>query len=160
MKTKWANIENTIKRDLQDIYNHVKNLAPQNSKYVSVDNGKFVNYIYVDGKRTYTNTNTLYSSVKIKERASGSGKNMTSVVYVDSADVPYYEKAVLNPNIRYAKHYGRSEYGSRRYSNSVEMIKPNRNYLYYLGAKNYINSTIKKYNGRTYKISDSIEVFK
>lgn len=160
MKTKWANIENEIKFDLQNVYNHVRSLAPQNSKYVSVDNGKYVNYIYVDGKRTYTNTNTLYNSVKIKERSAGSGKNMTSTVYVDSADVPYYEKAVLNPNIRYAKHYGRTEYGSKRYGNSVEMIKANRNYLYYMEAKNYISSVIKKYNGKRYKITDSIEVFK
>lgn len=161
MITSWGAIEGEIKRDLELIYRHIKSLAPQNSRYVSVDRGRVVDYIYVDGKRVRTNTNNLFNSVSIGERSSGNGKDLVSIVYVDGGRVPYYQKAVLSPTLRVAKHFGRTEYGSKRYgSESVERDVINRNYLYYMKAEGYVSSVIGKYNGREYKISDSIEVFR
>ena len=52
-----------ILQNFTSVYNTIKALAPQNSQYRSYDNGKLVNYIYVDGKRTYTNTGNLHRSI-------------------------------------------------------------------------------------------------
>lgn len=161
MATTWSAIEGEIKRDLELIYRYIQSLAPQNSRYVSIDRGRVVDYIYVDGKRTRTNTNNLFNSVSIGERSSGNGKDLVSIVYVDGGRVPYYQRAVLSPTLRVAKHFGRTEYGRKRYgSESVEKDVVNRNYLYYMKAEGYVASIIGKYNGREYRITDSIEVFK
>lgn len=161
MITSWGAIEGEIKRDLELIYRYIQGLAPQNSRYVGIDNGRVVDYIYVEGKRVRTNTNNLFSSVSMGEESLGSGKNLVSRVYVDSGRVPYYQKAVLSPTLKVAKHFGRTEYGSKRYgSESVEKDVVNRNYLYYMKAEGYVANILGKYNGREYRITDSIEVFK
>ena len=42
---KWHDVETQIINDGQRFSDRVKNLAPQNSKYVGRDNGRLVDYI-------------------------------------------------------------------------------------------------------------------
>lgn len=147
-------IVNMISGDMLRIYNHIKDLAPQNSKYISIDNGKPVNYIYVNNKRVSTNTGNLHSSVS-QVINYGSNK-LVHQVFVDGSRVPYYERAVLSPRLSRAKHYGRTEYGNTRYQQSKEETVENRNYLYYMNALPFVKNIIQSYNGKKYYVSDNI----
>lgn len=140
-----------------DIHEHIKSLAPQNSKYVSMYEKNLVDFIFVDGKRVYTNTGKLKNSIMFE-----SSKDL----YVTkSVGVPYYEKAVLRPTITVAYHYFRTEYGMKRYHatseelakgeywrESVEYEKENRNYLYYMKAKDYIQHQLGTLSGTKFII--------
>ena len=77
------------------IHQYIKGLAPQNSKYVGLDNFKKADYIFVNNKKVFTNTNKLYNSVVARDRFKGT--TLVHDVYVSSASVPYYKKAVLSP---------------------------------------------------------------
>lgn len=150
---------NELRSKFNTIHSELKALAPYNTSYQSNMNGKLVPFIFVNGRRVYGNTNTLYNSVE--HSIVEEGNNLTSRVYVDSSKVPYYEKAVLSPTIQYARHYGRSEYGSVRYAKSVEKVKKNRNYLYYMnGAVTTVLPILAEYNGREIKVTDSINKYK
>ena len=59
----WIDIQNELIQDFMKLTQTLKDLAPKNSTYQSRDNGKLVDYIYVDGKRTRSNTNNLYNSI-------------------------------------------------------------------------------------------------
>ena len=144
-----------ILQDFNGVYKAIKNLAPQNSKYRSYDRGKLVNYIYVDGRRTYSNTNKLFNSVV--NTIVQDGNTIISKIYVDKSKVPYYEKAVLQPTITYAKHFGRSEYGKIRYGQSRLITKKNRNYLYYMKGALEVSSVIGSWNGSVINVTDNIE---
>lgn len=147
-----------ILSNFTDVYQFIRNLAPQNSKYRSYDGGKLVNYIYVNGRRTYSNTGNLHRSVV--NSIVNDGNVITSKIYVDKSAVPYYEKAVLSPTITYAKHFGRSEYGQVRYGSSRLVTKKNRNYLYYMKGALEASSVIGAWNGLTFNVTDSIENYK
>lgn len=145
------------------IHQYLKGLAPQNSKYVGLDNFKRADYIFVNNKKVFTNTNKLYNSVVARDRFKGT--TLVHDVYVSSASVPYYRKAVLSPTLTRARHYGRLEYGETRYSNSVSWKNslveevPNRNYLYYEKAIPFIKAEIGKYNNKKIVVSDDIGVW-
>lgn len=156
---KWATIETQLINDGRRFSEEIKNLAPQNSKYVSIDNGKVVDYIYVDGRRVRTNTNNLYQNVVFKQEGLNNDRIVMKTV-VDTGLVPYYEKAVLSKTLTVAKHYRRTEYGAKRYAVSIEYKKENRNYLYYMRGESLMRNLISKWNGKSIEVSDNIEVFK
>lgn len=156
---KWANIETQLINDGRRFSEQIKNLAPQNSKYVSIDQGKIVDYIYVDGKRVRTNTNNLFQNVVFKQEGLNNDRIVMKTV-VDTSVVPYYEKAVLSKTLTVAKHYRRTEYGSVRYGASIEYKKENRNYLYYMRGESLMQGLISKWNGKIIEVTDDIEVFK
>lgn len=156
---RWVDIELKLKTDANNFGRKVKELAPKNSSYIGLDNGKLVDYIYVEGKRVRTNSNNLYNSINTTQ-VYGNGKSIITKVVVDSGKVPYYDAAVLKSTREVALHYGRTEYGSKRYGNSRIKIKQNRNYLYYMLGEQYMIEFMGKWNGRTIKIEDSIEVFR
>lgn len=149
-----------ITNDILFIYRKFKSLAPQNSEYMSNHMGKLVDYIFVNGKRVRTNTNNLFNNVFLRESPLGDGKGLRYSVFVNGGNVPYYNNVVNNPTITYARHYGRSEYGSVRYSNSVEKTKKNRNYKYYKDGNQYVMNLMTKYHGKNYKVTDSIGGYK
>jgi hypothetical protein len=152
-------IVNELRNRFETIHKELKALAPQNTTYVSNFRGKLAPFIFVEGRRVFGNTNNLFNSVE--HTIIEQGNNLTSRVYVDSSKVPYYEKAVLSPTIQYARHYGRSEYGSIRYAKSVERVKKNRNYLYYMsGAVTTVLPILAQYNGKEFKVTDSINKYK
>lgn len=154
----WNDLNIKMIGHLMEMSSRIKELAPKDSKYVSNDNGKLVDYIYVDGKRTRTNSNTLYNSIQFDLEYNG--KNMIAKTVV-KGDIPYYEKVVDRRTITVARHYRRSEYGSVRYGSSVIFEKDNRNYNYYVaGAKHEARRFRRRWNGKTFKITDNIEVFK
>lgn len=156
---KWANIETELVNDGRKFSEGVKNLAPQNSKYVSIDKGKVVDYIYVDGRRVRTNTNNLFQNVVFKQEGLNNDTIVMKTV-VDTSVVPYYDKAVLSKTLTVAKHYRRTEYGSIRYGSSIEYQKENRNYLYYMRGESLMRELISKWNGKTIEVEDDIEVFR
>ena len=148
-----------IEQDARKLTNIIKGHAPRNSRYQSNDNGRLVDYIYVEGKRVRSNTNRLYESITF--RNENLGTNQTTFSTVVQGDIPYYEEAVLTPTIRYARHFGRSEYGSIRYgSNSIEYDKPNRNYLFYMKAESAMLDIVSKWNGKVYHSKESIGDYK
>lgn len=150
-----------ITNDILFIYRKFKGLAPQNSEYMSNHRGKLVDYIFVNGKRVRTNTNNLFNNVFLRESPLGDGKGLRYSVVVNGGNVPYYNNVVNRPMIIYARHYGRSEYGDVRYTNiSVEKTKKNRNYKYYKDGNQYVMNLMTKYNGKTYKVTDSIGGYK
>lgn len=152
-----ASIIQMIEFDIKRIHLAIQNLAPENSKYVSYDNGKLVNYIYVNNRKVTTNTGNLKSNVQLK---SMSGNNRIDyTISVDGSAVPYYERAVLSPTLTRARHYGRTEYGSKRYSKSVEQQVENRNYMYYMKALGEVQSIISGLNGSVYYVKDDIGVY-
>lgn len=155
---KWHDVETQIINDGQRFSDRVKNLAPQNSKYVGRDNGRLVDYIYVEGQRVRSNSNTLYNNISYVQQGI-SGKELVLKTVVNSGAVPYYDEAVMQPNRTVAIHYGRQEYGSKRYSNSVELVKENRNYLYYMRGSVFMEELINKYNGKTVIVDESMEAF-
>ena len=155
----WALLKTEILSDYLNFHNQIKSLAPQNSSYRSKEKGRLVDYIYVDGKRVRTNTNNLFNSITyIQEDYAGS--NMIFKTVVDTSRVPYYDKAVLQPYLTVAFHYGRTEYGDTRYAESSTTLKENRNYLYYLKGQNLMTQLISKYNGRVVETDESIGDFK
>lgn len=156
---KYINLETSLLNDTRKFHEDVKKLAPQNSTYIGKDNGKVVDYIYVDGKRVRSNTNNLYNSI-LQRIEGSSGKNMTIKTYVDTSQVPYYDRAVLSPTLLVAGHYGRVDYGNKRYVGSVEFTKENRNHLYYLEGQESLRNFINKWNGLVVEIEDSLEDFK
>lgn len=157
--TTWSAIEQEIIADATTFATKVKYLAPQNSKYISIDRGKLVDYIYVDNKRVRTNTNRLFESIYMTRQYT-KGADMLFQVVSKSGKVPYYHDAVLKKTRTVAQHYMRTEYGSTRYSNSVERQKENKNYLYYMKGVPFLQEFIGKWNGRTIRVSDDIGDFK
>lgn len=151
--TTWTKIESEIIKDFETFANQVKNLAPQNSTYISKHNGKVVNYIFVEGKRVKTNSNRLYESINTK--MSRQGNDLTLEV-VAGEGINYYEKAVLHKNRKVAYHYSRTEYGSKRYEGSKVVNKENTNYLYYMNGVSFMQQFISKYNGKIYRVKGEI----
>lgn len=149
-----------ITNDIIFIYRKFKELAPHNSKYISNHRGKLVDYIFVNGKRVRTNTNNLFNNVFLRESPLGDGNGLSYRIFVNGGNVPYYNNVVNRPMIIYARHYGRSEYGNVRYSNSKEITKNNRNYKYYKDGNQYVMNLMTKYNGKSYKVTDSIGGYK
>ena len=96
----------------------------------------------------------------LRESPLGDGKGLSYSIFVNGGNVPYYNNVVNNPTITYARHYGRSEYGNVRYSNSKEITKNNRNYKYYKDGNQYVMNLMTKYNGKSYKVTDSIGGYK
>lgn len=151
-------IENSIRMDMELFARKVKELAPQNSNYVGLSNYKVVDYIHVDGARVRTNSNNLYNSINMVETLRTNNRTIYQVVVV--GDVPYYEQAVLSPEIEVAFHYGRTEYGSVRYSNSIVTRKTNRNYLYYIKGEVEMRALISKWNNQTFTTTEKIGDYK
>lgn len=152
----WGAIERELFNDIWDIHLAIKDLAPQNSKYTSRHRGKTVNYIFVDNVKTYTNTNNLFNSVQLKERSSSNSHDKTYVTFVSSGKVPYYEKAVLRPTLPIAYHSAKIEYGKYRVQSSWEEEIENRNYMYYMKAQGRVKNMISKWDGKVFKVKESI----
>ena len=125
-----------------------KNLAPQNSNYISKDRGRLVDYIYVDNKKVRTNSNRLYQGVRSQVSKNGNTLTLSTLA---GGNISYYEKAVLSPTRKVAYHYGRTEYGDVRYD-SIEIDKENTNYLYYLKGTGELYDFINKYNGKVFTV--------
>lgn len=154
----WIDIQNELIQDFMKLTQTLKDLAPKNSTYQSRDNGKLVDYIYVDGKRTRSNTNNLYNSIGFDIEFVGNDIVSRTVV---SGSVPYYDKAVLKPTLTVATHHGRVEYGNDRYPTSIVGEVINRNYLYYMFQGEIEMLGLKsKWDGKTFKVESSIGDFK
>ena len=162
-----ANIKTTdalivkLLKDFTSIYKYVKELAPQNSSYIGLDNFKPSNYIFVNNKRVYTNSGKLKNSVI--ESVTKKGVNIVHEIYVPASSIDYYEKAVLSPTLTRTKHFGRIDYGTVRYyggqkwyENSRDEVVENRNYLYYMKGESFARSVINKYNGMKIYVEDDI----
>ena len=148
-----------LENDARNLTRVIKGHAPRNSKYISNDNGRLVDYIYVDGKRVRSNTNRLYEAITFV--SSSSATNETTFSTIVQGKIPYYEDAVLKPTLTYARHFGRSEYGSLRYgANSREITKPNRNYLFHMKAESTLSDIINKWNGKVFHTKESIGDYK
>ena len=155
---RWEDIQVELIQDFMTLTRTLKELAPKDSSYQSKDNGKLVDYIYVDGKKTRTNTNTLYNSINFDLEFVG--KDIVSRTVV-KGDVPYYEKAVLRPTLTVAHHYGRVEYGTKRYPTSIVGEVINKNYKYYVYQGELEMLGLKsKWDGRTFKVENGIGEFK
>lgn len=152
-----------LQASINKIHIHLRDLAPKDSKYVGVDNFKPVDFIYVNNNRVYTNSNTLWNSVSLRENRKG--VDLIYDTYVPGSAVPYYEKVVYNKTITRAYHYGRLEYGDVRYrgnevswKNSMEQEVPNRNYMYYQKAESFIKAElIGRYDGLKIEVSENIK---
>ena len=96
-------VMNEIGNTLHKIHIHLQNLAPINTKYKSLDRGKLVDYIYVNGDRVSGNTNNLRNSVKA-QLVQESKFGFIHSVGVSSSSVPYYSKAVLESELLVAYH--------------------------------------------------------
>lgn len=144
-----------IKRSFVDIHRALQEQAPKDSTYRGIHNWRPVDFIFVQGIRTRTNTNKLFSSVR--RTSLTRNKNIIDRVYVLDTEVPYYQKAVLSPMLERYWHpkFGRFDYGLR-YSDSRESPVKNRNYMYYMRAKPKVEQIVKSYSGE-YRVSDSIE---
>lgn len=154
----WEQLESIILLEMRNFTNSLKELAPYNSQYRGLLNYQPVNFIHVDGKRVRTNTNTLRNSINF--RYTKTGNNIVAQTYV-AGNLPYYDKVVNSPTITYAIHYGRTEYGSLRYSNSKEITKANRNYQYYVRTgESLMRNLVGKYNGATLYSDKSIEEYR
>lgn len=140
----------------------IKNTAPQNSEYKSVYKGQVQNYINVNGNPVYTNTGNLYNSIVMKENSLGK-LNKDFITYVSSSQVPYYQRAVLNKELKtyIGKKSKIRDYGSP--SNTFEEQEvdyvDNRNYLYYLRAEPLVRQKIGGWNGKKYIVTDGLEEF-
>ena len=149
-----------ISLSLNSIHQHLKSLAPSNSKYTGIDAFKKVDYIFVNNKRVHTNTGRLKNSVMARDKTKGA--SLVHEVYVSGASVPYYAKAVLRPTLTRAYHYGRLEYGETRYTSNVRWKQSlveevnNRNYMYFQKGADFIRTELMKYNGRKIYVSDDI----
>ena len=149
-----------ISLSLNSIHQHLKSLAPSNSKYTGIDAFKKVDYIFVNNKRVHTNTGRLKNSVMARDKTKGA--SLVHEVYVSGASVPYYAKAVLKPTLTRAMHYGRLEYGETRYTSNVRWKQSlvqevdNRNYMYFKKGADFIRTELMKYNGRKIYVSDDI----
>lgn len=154
----WGNIEQEIIRDSKKFGIQIKELAPQNSTYISYDKGKLVDYIYVEGKRVRTNSNRLYENIYQTIQYTDK-RNMLFQTVVNKSRVPYYNEAVLSKTRTVAYHYLRSEYGKLRYSKSIERVKENKNYMYYMKGIAFMESLINKWNGKVFTISNDIGEF-
>lgn len=151
-------------KDFGTIYDYMKNLAPENSSYIGLYNFKKVDFIFVNNKRVYTNTGTLKNSVM--QSVKDNGGSIVYDIYVPDSLVPYYDRAVLSKTLTRARHYGRIDYGTVRYTNvdrwkeSFEEEVDNRNYLYYMKAEGYVNSIISKYANQKFYVEDDITRWK
>ena len=160
MKTTTESVLAELMFTLHTIHKTLKELAPINSKYSGIDNFKKVNYIFVNNKKVHTNSGNLKRAVVARENKKGI--NIVHDVYVSSASVPYYKKAVLSPTLTRARHYGRLEYGDIRYSNNIRWKSSivenvaNRNYMYFQKGVGFIRSEIGIYNGKKIYVSDDI----
>ena len=149
-----------ISLSLNSIHQHLKSLAPSNSKYTGIDAFKKVDYIFVNNKRVHTNTGRLKNSVMARDKTKGA--SLVHEVYVSGASVPYYAKAVLKPTITRARHYGRLEYGETRYTSDVRwkhsLVEEvdNRNYMYFQKGAAFMRTELMKYNNRKIYVSDDI----
>lgn len=155
----WNDIELELKADLETLTKSLKELAPKDSTYTGLYNYRKSDFIFVEGKRVYTNTNSLYNSITYDLKTT-SGKNLIATTKV-VGDIPYYDKVVNEPFITVALHYGRSEYGSIRYPSSEIYQKENRNYNYYVeqGLIEMLGLSLE-WNGRTFNVKDKIGDFK
>lgn len=156
----WKDIEFELGWDIMQAHEELKELAPQNSKYVSYHRGQLADYIFVDNIKTYTNTNHLFNSISYKETQL-SGKSFIATTYVDGNTVPYYQEAVLSPILKYARQHGKTEYGSFRHSPQYvdEREKENRNYMYYMRGSYIFRTRLGGWNNRIYRVKDSIGDF-
>lgn len=160
--TSWSEIEAELRKDFRNIHRHIKNLAPQDSMYKSFYKGQVFDYIIVNNNPVYSNTNNLYNSVEYRENGN-MNKTMTATVLVSGNAVPYYERAVLRPELRTVVTFGQRDYGDRAdfipHASEEEWLE-NRNYLYYMKAQHFVKETIGSWNGRKYYIKDRMEDFK
>ena len=147
-------VEENILKDSRSALEKIRQLAPQNSRYKSYDRGKLVNYIYVDGRRVFTNSNNLFNSLKVETRNQPFSKVIELVV--SENDVPYYREAVLERTRIVARHFGRTDYGKLRYGTSEMVVKGNRNYMYYDDGIQYVKDVIAKWDGKIINVTDSI----
>lgn len=151
----WKDIEANIISDFNDFFIKLRDLAPYNSNYISVHEGKVVDYIFVGGKRVRTNSNKLFQNInKVEEITANNGKTLK--VVVDTSNVPYYSRAVLEETRTVARHYGRTEYGDLRYGSSREYQKKNDNYLYYMKGQTYLAEFINKWNNTTFEVVEGM----
>lgn len=160
---RFREIETKIRNEILNSHRAIKDKAPQNSEYRSNYRGEMFNFILVNNNPVYTNTNNLYNSVDLKYEGLGFNKNITAITYVDGGRVPYYARAVLSPTletviIRGARDYGEEalSYGGTKKIDYIE----NRNYLYYMKAKEEVHSRIKSFDGMKFHIKDRLEDFK
>ena len=147
-------VEENILKDSRSALEKIRQLAPQNSRYKSYDRGKLVNYIYVDGRRVFTNSNNLFNSLKVETRNQPFSKVIELVV--SENDVPYYREAVLERTRIVARHCRRTDYGKLRYGTSEMVVKGNRNYMYYDDGIQYVKDVIAKWDGKKINVTDSI----
>lgn len=154
---RWEVIEGRILDDMEDFTRLIQSMAPKNSVYVSKDRGKVVDYIYVDGKRVRSNTNTLFNSIVFSYNNTN-GKDIIAQTKVQG-NIPYYERAVLSQRLDVASHYGRIEYGSQRYADSEEFSVLNRNYMYYMEGEHLMRALVNKWNGLEIPVSNKIGDF-
>lgn len=160
---RFKEVENQIRKVILEAHREIKDLAPQDSKYKSFYKGQMFDYIQVNNNPVYTNTNNLFNSVELKYEGIGFDKNITAITYVDETNVPYYERAVLRPQLRTVLTAGSRDYGDEAvimpYYSEVEFIE-NRNYLYYMKARSSVQQKILSLNGSKFYIKDSLEDFK
>lgn len=160
MRHHWKHIEYLLKNDLIDTHRHIRDLAPRDSRYKGMYKGMLVDYIMVNNNPIFSNTNNLYNSVEFKFQGDlqKGGKFLT---FVSTQRVPYYDKAVLEPEIRTFLTWGTRDYGDMYYPYySVEDWKENRNYLYYMRGESFVKQTLKKWDKRSYKINGRMDDFR
>lgn len=141
-----------VKQRLSKVKPALQSHAPLNTKYVGLYNYKPVNFIFVDGKRVFGNTNNLYNSVQ--ENIVEQGNGFVHRVSVSSSRVPYYQRAVLSQTLTRFFHYGRLDYGMGYAQSKVQRVI-NRNYKYYEKAYPTITSIVKGLTG-TIEVTDDI----
>lgn len=129
-------ILNKIDNDVNGIKEVIKELAPQNSSYKGIFNWRPVNFIHVMGRRVFTNSGRLRNSISTKTISQG--LNQVKLIYADGNQVPYYQKAVLQPTIQRVtlNKYGRTEYADDKgniklYGDDKITNITNRNYMFY-----------------------------
>ncbi len=156
----WNDIEIRLKNDLLSIHRHLKNLAPQDTNYTGSMGQPLV---FVNGNAVYGNTNNLFNSVDIKFEGEGFNKSIVATVFVDGNRVPYYERAVLYPELSVMNTFGKKDYGDKPVIipnvTEQEWID-NRNYMYYMRGYNFVRNTIKAWDGQKFYITDTIENFR
>lgn len=161
---KYSEVERMLLQDIRTAHEKLKNLAPQDSEYVSDYRGKLVDFIFVDNVKTYTNTNHLFNSIEYRERRSISANykhDIEVTTAVSSSVVPYYNRAVLSPTLLAARQYGKSEYGSYRVDPRYvdEFEKDNRNYMYYMRGEYIYRDLKSRWDGKRFEVEDSIGGF-